>query len=57
MTEGDRDALFGRLFATEDGKILIRDLARRSHLLTAGEIRERVGRMRRLWETGNPKRL
>ena len=54
MTEPERDALYARVFATPDGKLVIEDLRRRYKFL-AWAIDLRLSRMRERWATGAPR--
>jgi hypothetical protein len=53
LTDAERDALFGKVFATPAGKELLADWrVYRSHFLTLAEVELRLGRQAKHWATG-----
>lgn len=53
LTEAERDALFGRVFATPAGRELLADWRiYRSHFLTLAETELRLQRQAKRWATG-----
>ena len=56
MTEVQRDALYGRVFATPAGAELLADLRKRSHLgIVISDIERRVERQRERWAGKEPE--
>ena len=50
MTEPERDALYARVFATRDGKLVLEDIGRqRNYRFLLWSIRLRIERMRERW--------